>query len=562
MRAAALAAAAAAVVAAAVVGATPAAAGTFRVSQCAAWDGSSWAPRTLQSSAWSATGGYLSSSCGTAGGHITLTPPNLRLAQSTAAIARVAVPAALPHASIRSAWLDWTALAQAPSVDPAYASVSGGGAFLVDEPVGWSTHPRAADRLVAPSGTRSLTFGLWCSPVNGPGFCNWPAAPLAIRGLTLELEESVPPAVSGGGGLLDGAPRGRTTLTLHAADADSGVRTIAATLAGMRLATVDLGGACGDDRFAPCPTDVRRTVEVDTARIPPGTARLRLRATDLAGNVSDVDAGAVTIAPAPHMPPPAEPPPVEPPGGAPDEAPPPVPPAGDGPAAFPPNPLAGRGHVANGRGPVADARVSARLRAGGLRGVRLTVGARRHVRVLGHLVAPDGTPVGGAVLTVVERRAGRRWRVAGVARTRGDGRFSAPLAAGPSRRVAVVFHPFGDTRRGRWSRRLGLRVRARVAVALVLRGARVRLEGRVTTPVPRGGVLVGVDRRAGGRWRVAATLRTDTGGRFSWRPARGTARLRVRVPSQAGYGYAAGRSRAVALRSLAQWSAMGTKVRR
>ena len=39
----------------------------------------------MQASAWAATGGYLSSTCGAAGGRLTLTPPNFRLPQQGSA---------------------------------------------------------------------------------------------------------------------------------------------------------------------------------------------------------------------------------------------------------------------------------------------------------------------------------------------------------------------------------------------------------------------------------------------------------------------------------------------
>lgn len=547
-------------------------AGTFRVSQCAALDGSTWSPRTIQSSLWRGSGGYLTSTCGSSGGMIQLVPPNFRLHNDWTAAALFSIPASLPHTSIRAFWLDWTASAQSASVDPAFAVIYGGTTMLFASPVPAGTRPGTTARLVPPSGTRSLNIGLWCSPVHGPGYCNWPGSPLQIRSLSLDLDESVPPAVAASGALLDGTPqKGSTTLSLHATDADSGVRSVEASLAGVRIAAVDLAAECADDRLAPCPPDVRRTIEVDTSRIPDGSYRLRLHVTDLAGNATDADAGRVVVANeegdgscglgSPGSCPPGGDQPSPTPQGSGGGAPTPAcgvavacPGAGGaGPtssvrAPFPPNPLAGQGHVPNGRDATERARIVVRLQSGRRRAVRLTLAAGRRVRVTGRLAGRDGTPIGRALLTLVERRPGHRWHVAAVLRTRADGHFAEPLRAGPSRTLSVVYHAFGDSRRGHWSRHLALRVRARVTLTAVVLGSGRRLVGRVSGPVPPGGLIVRIEGRDGGLWTVLRRVVTDEAGRFAADAPRGTGSVRARVAARAGYPYASGMSRAVRLR--------------
>lgn len=561
-------------------------AGTFRVSQCAGGDGNTWTPRTIQASAWRGSGGYLTSTCGAAGGMIQLTPPNLRIPNNGSAAALFTLPAALPHTSIRAFRLDWRANAQSPSTDPANAVIYSGATVLLNSRVPTGTQPGTAARFVPPSGARSINVGLWCSPVNGPGFCNWYQPPIQIRALSLDLDESAPPTVAARGALLDGTPqKGSTTLTLHATDADSGVHTIVASLAGVRIAAVDLAAQCADDRLAPCPPDVTRTLAVDTTRIPDGSDRLRLHVIDLAGNATDVDAGRVTVAndeacPAPaaadhepcspgddQSPPPTggsgdyQPPPPTggsgddrtpaPTRGSPSAAPGDVasgPSSSGGPTPFPPNPLAGRGHVPNGRDATERVRIVARLQSGRRHGARLKLAAGRRVRVTGRLAGRDGTPIGRALLTLVERRAGHRWHVAALLRTRADGHFAEPLRAGPSRTVAVVYHAFGDSRRGHWSRHLALRVRARVTLSALVRANGLRLAGRVSGPLPPGGLPVRIERRKAGRWTLLRRVVSDESGRFWAHAPRHRATLRARARARAGYPYATGTSRTVRLR--------------
>jgi hypothetical protein len=527
------------------VAAPAAQAGTFRISQCAAWDGTAWMPRAMQAPLWRTTGGWIDSSCGASGGRMAFVTPNYRLPNDGLARMYLTLLDTAAHTSIDGLWLDWTATAQAPSGDPAYASVWAGETLLRQIDAGDGTRPDAADRVRTPAGTRGVYLQLWCSPRDGPGWCNWSSPGLVVRGLSLDLEESADPAIEAGGSLLDGtAQRGTATLSLHASDADSGVRRVQAWLGGTELGDVDLGASCADDRLPVCPAAVARTLQIDTTRLPDGAARVRLRVLDAAGNAADVDAGRVEVDNVVDAPPD---------GGTPGAGTPP--PAGGGSTAggpladpFPPNPLAGAGHVANGHGASEDARVIARLAAAGRTARRLTIAAARHSRVRGRLMARDGSPIGDALLTVVERIPGGRRRVAGVLRTRADGHYGGPLRAGPSRELAVVYRAYGDSPRARWSAPLRLAVRARVTLRESPgRGGSI-LHGRAAGRRPPDGVVVTIERRLGGRWVVAGRVRSDARGRFRRRAPGGARSVRATVLEQAGYPYATGSSRTLRLR--------------
>jgi hypothetical protein len=504
----------------------------------------------MQAPLWRTTGGWIDSSCGASGGRMALVTPNYRLPYDGLARMHLTLPDSAPHTTIDGIWLDWTATAQAPSTDPAYASVFAGETQLRVVGAGDRTWPETADHIRTPAGSRGIYLQLWCSPRDGPGWCNWSSPGLVVRGLSLDLEESDDPVVRAGGSLLDGTKqRGAATLSLQATDADSGVRTITASLGRLELGSVDLGATCVDDRLPACPTSVARSLRIDTTRLPEGAERLRLRVTDAAGNAAETDGGKVEIDNVPDAAtgsgsPGAGSPvagiPIPDPGVAPPDA----TSAGD---PFPPNPLAGGGHVPNGRGATPAARLIARLVAAGRSARALTIAAARQARVRGRVMAPDGTPVGAALLTVVERAPGSRWRVAGVVRTRADGHYGGPLGSGPSRELAVVYRAFGDSPRARWSAPLRLSVRARVTVRASSSRRGWILRGRVAGRVPPGGALVSIERRVGGRWTVAGHVRSDARGRVLWRSRSGPQTLRAVVPEQAGYPYASGSSRPLRL---------------
>jgi hypothetical protein len=525
----------AAAVALLLAGAAPAHAGTFRLSQCNAVDQGGLAPRSIQERLWWVSGGWTVSTCGAAGGRLRFDAENHRLAHDGQVIAHLMVPDSMPGTSMRTLWLDWHSLPQAESTSPAYFMLKVPGAQLATHATGDGTTPGVPDRRSLPTGTRRLYFETWCSPVYGPGWCNWPSQLLELRGLTVELEEAGEPAVAASGPLTEAGPHaGTEPLWVEASDADSGVRHVAVALGGVPAGAADLAEACRDDRLPPCPQAAGRLVDVDTTRVPDGVQRLRLTATDAAGNQRIVEAGTVLVRNRPEPEPGA-------PGPAGAGPPPP------GPSPFPPNPLAGRGHAPNGTGAREGASVSAWLEPRrGARRHALAVRHGRRVRVRGRLRDPSGRPIGAASLVTIEREPGGRWRVVTGVRTRPDGRFTAFTRIGASRTLRFVYYAFGDSPRGVHSRALRLAVRAPVRIRAWRQGGVVRVRGRLGGGrVPRGGALVELQRLLRGGWTGVGALRTRSDGRFAARvsaPGGAPTRVRALVPVQPGLPFATGRS--------------------
>ena len=448
--------------------AAPASAGTVKLSQCGAAElGDS--PRTVQANLWAVRNGWMESSCGSRGGSLRFDTSNHRLPAWGSTLAYFTVPSTMPHSSLRTAILDWTSMPQARSTNPAFLVVWAGGARVLEVPTGSGSRPGAPDRRDLPAGTRQLVFQTWCSPVNGPGWCNWPIHMLELRGMTVELEESVEPNATARGPLLSGGRRsGVQPLVVDATDGDSGVRRVHVTLGGVPVGGVDLAAACSDDRLPPCPQAIHRTLDIDTSRVSDGLRRLRLEIADAAGNFRVVDLGVVSVSNRP----PGGPPGGGPPAGGPPVGAPPVggaPPAGgsDGeppapwPAGlFPPNPLAGRGHVPNGTHADAHAHVYAWLELGGRRLRSASVRRGVRVRIRGRLMDTKGRPIVHAALAMVMRINGRRRSATGV-RTRHDGRFTTFTRLGPSRTLRFAYYAFGDSHDARLSPLLRLRVRRR-----------------------------------------------------------------------------------------------------
>ena len=451
--------------------AAPAEAGTFRFSQCNAVAGGGLSARTYQAGLWRVDNGWPAIDCGAGGGAIRIGTGHWRLPESGTTMASLTLPGALPRTTARAAWLDWRFNPQAPSTNPAFLIVSASGARIFEARDGDGTAPGGATFHRLPTGSRGVEFTVYCSTANGPGWCNWGQYLLDIRGVTLELEEDGAPSAAARGALVtDGQAAGVVPLELEAADGDSGVRRVSATLGGVAVGTLEPAEPCTDDRLPPCPQSLRGTLDVDTRLVPDGDRRLRLVVTDAAGNARTYDAATVRIANRPLVDTPPGPPPDGGPGsGAGAGSAPDGPPAGgaappNGVRAFPPNPLAGRGHVANGRNATERARLAAWLEPGrGRTGAPLrrraaTVPYGERVRVRGRLTDARGRGIARASLTAVRRVPGRPWRVVTGVRTRSDGRFTAFTRIGPSQDLRFVYYAYGDSPRGRESPALRVRI--------------------------------------------------------------------------------------------------------
>jgi hypothetical protein len=439
--------------------AAPARAGTFRVSQCGAADGGAAGPRGHQAGLWTVAGGWLTVECGMPGGRLRVDTNYHRLSHTEAVTARFELPATMPGTALRTAWLDWTSLPQAPSDNPAFLFVQSGGALVREARTGDGTPPGAAGRFELPRGARDLRFHTWCSWANGPGWCVWPGALFELRAMTLELEEGGEPAASVAGPLL--APRehaGVEPLEVVASDGDSGVRRVEVALGGTPAGAIEPPLGCRDDRLPPCPQTLRGTVDVDTRVVADGTHRLRVTVTDAAGNARTLDPGTVSVRNRRDGPPIATEP-----AGAPSPAAPSTAPPAPSPArAFPPNPLAGRGHVRNGSHASERARIRAWLEpGGGERTRRVTVPPGVRVRIRGSLTDPRGRPIGRATLAAVRREPGGEWKPVTGVRTRPNGRFTAFTRIGPSQELRFVYYAYGDSTTGRSSPALRVSVMPR-----------------------------------------------------------------------------------------------------
>ena len=441
----------------ALITAAPARAGTFRVHQCAAADAGVYSPRAYQGDLWWVGGGWPDMECGAPGGRLRIDVAQHRLPAYGGVDAHLTVPGSMPATTIRTAWLDWTSMPQAPSTNPGYLALFAGQARLIEgAPSGSGTRPGEAQRFSVPGNARSLVLTTWCSPLNGPGWCNWPGHLFEVRALTLELEESVEPGAEVGGPLVGGGERGGVEpLEVRASDGDSGVRRVAVSLGGAPVGTLQPAHGCRDDHLPACPKSLRGTVDVDTRAVADGTHRLRVVVTDAADNTRTLDPAAVTVRNRRADPVPA--PPAQ--GTAPAA---PVPVAATPPRQdpFPPNPLAGRGHVANGTNASERATLRAWLEpGGGRRTSATTVPAGVRVRIRGTLTDPRDRPIGRATLAAIRREPGGAWKPVTGVRTRPNGRFTAFTRIGPSQEVRFVYYAYGDSVRGRAGRTLRVRVR-------------------------------------------------------------------------------------------------------
>jgi hypothetical protein len=188
---------------------------------------------------------------------------------------------------------------------------------------------------------------------------------------------------------------------------------------------------------------------------------------------------------------------------------------------------------------------------------RLVVGARERPRISGRLTSREGAPIGGARVWVASAVAPGVWQISGAPLTTSlagtlNGRLSAHS---PSREVRLVYFPYSDNSENVLSPTRRLAVRASTTIHLdqtrYHNGDTVHFWGRITTaPVSRHKhVYLQVIVR--GRWRTFDTTRADPAGGWRLRyrftaTRRPTAyRFRAVIPTDEGYPWATGQSRAV-----------------
>lgn len=342
---------------------------------------------------------------------------------------------------------------------------------------------------------------------------DWPAFPAAPAGSLLD------------GGTLSGVQRVSTIAT----DKGGGIAATSIEVDGQVVTRATLGDSAGSCREpyttrVPCPATASGTLALDTTQLADGAHRLRVLATDAAGNTSAwgpativTDNSQALCSPAP---------------------------------APPGTPLRLRTWIEPAAKPHKH-KGKKRARAAAARRRSVTVAMGRATVVSGELTDAVGTPVGGAAVCV-SARVGDDGALTPLARLTTDpgGRFTARIPAGTSRQVWAVHRVAG----GAVAAKAIVRVRARLSLKPARRSLRAgqvltmrgRLAGR---PLPRGGVLVNIQARRGREWQTFRQVRVHGRGGFRVRyrfvGGGGTHRyaLRATVPQQSAYPYAPGGSK-------------------
>jgi len=206
----------------------------------------------------------------------------------------------------------------------------------------------------------------------------------------------------------------------------------------------------------------------------------------------------------------------------------------------------GRHGVRRGKG-ARRTRIFAQLSWRGRSRSRLTVPFGATATLSGRLLDSRGRGIGGRRLRVASRSS--RGALAAprfdLVTTGPQGSFELPLAAGPSRRIAIAFR--GERRfDGSFRAPLSLRVRSGVELRAtpesLQTGETVDFRGRVRgsgVPLPRRGKLVAIQyfEQAARRWRPILVTRTDHSGRFRtayrFRYVSGAASIRLRAAALA-----------------------------
>jgi hypothetical protein len=339
---------------------------------------------------------------------------------------------------------------------------------------------------------------------------------LYVKRARFHLFDFSPPAVTGLGGTLFGAPVQRATqaLTVKARDAGSGVRLVLVRANGTLFDSVASSCNIGAHQLAlalsPCPNSVHSSISVDTL----------LRGFHEGQN-------SITVC------------------------------VNDYAEASPNGRCAKRRVRVDNDCPISD--VTPELRphfafAGGKTVKRVKFG--RRPRVVGRFARPSGGPGQGALVCVSERPAltNSTERLVGQPlRTDARGRISTRLPAGPSRIVYLTYWR-GTERvvtkaiRVRAKPRLGLRVRPR---GRLHNGQRMTLRARLRGPFHARRQVRFLAKPPGGRWvpfSIDFVKRTDHDGvarvshKFRHVSGRQKFRFKVRVLHQAGYPYLPGRS--------------------
>jgi hypothetical protein len=318
------------------------------------------------------------------------------------------------------------------------------------------------------------------------------------------------------------------TLSFEPAPAEDPTRlsvAITEKISGIASGQVEIGLEGSNSwRELPSRFEAGRLVgHIDDASLPPGRYLLRAQATDLAGNVGVASAPqAVTL-----------------------------------PLRIQSALQAGVVRVKTVRQPVkGKKRRDKRRRTAPRKVIELVPEARvrwgGEATIAGRLTNRDGNPLPGHQVQVLGP-GGSGEELLAVLTTDGQGGFSYEATGSASRTLRFVH--LGTSTVLPAEARVGLVVPAagsfRASRRRVLNGGRVVFSGRVgSVPLPAAGKLVEIQvRQPSGRWTTFRTLRTDSQGRWRLRyrftrtACHTRYRLRAQIPTEAGYPFAAGRSR-------------------
>jgi hypothetical protein len=354
---------------------------------------------------------------------------------------------------------------------------------------------------------RSFTARLSCRRVSGCGAGR--RARIRIKRIALTVSDGAGPTIAVGGAALGpGSKRGMQPVAAAARDVGGGVHRLMLQVNGQPLAAYMPHCNTAEGwalRVRPCPSSASRTFRLETTESPfhQGANALRVCAADYGSGTTANRACTTRRIDVDNL--------------------------------CPISPM--------GAGPRLTAHVV--REAGG-------DGGRRPVAIRGRLRTATGSPVRAARVCVATRVpiAGERERIAAVATTGPDGRFTAALANGPSRQVRVAYW---WNRTSVAERRLRLRMRAHPRLRARPRhrlhnGDAARFAVKLQGPAAERR-WVRIQARSGHKWVEVRNGRTNASGiyraRYRFHATTGRRRYRFRavVPRQRGYPYGRGHSR-------------------
>lgn len=377
---------------------------------------------------------------------------------------------------------------------------------------------------------------------SGKGDSNGYAAVVYLYAADLVLEQSSQPTVTNVEGELATAPTltGTADLALHAEDSGSGVYQAVFTVDGTEAGRTVLdenGGHCRDVRqtkdglpaflyLQPCAPSLNADLPFDTTTLADGAHHLVVSVTNAAGNHTVALDRKVTVANHPQTP---------------------------SPKTNPAPPSQGDNGTNASAGATLRVRWSATARAS-------LAGAYGHAQtVFGHLIAPGGAPIAGALVRVLSTPSfqGAKTVALASARTAADGSFRLRLPAGsPSSRLTFAYSSRAGQAVPDVTATLALTVAARLTLNVTPRtshaGGTIVFTGTLAgAPLPPGGKQLVLEARTlGGPWRQFQVLSTAAHGRYraSYRFRLGgpiTYEFRAVSPGEADFPYATGSSNVV-----------------